>query len=64
MSAREYQIFTLILQNRTSAEIAAELNVTASTVSNHVARVKTKLGVRTIGEIISYGHRAGLINMP
>jgi len=64
LSAREYQIFTLILQNRTSSEIAAELDLSQSTVANHVARVKSKLGVRTIGEIVGYGHRAGLINMP
>jgi len=63
LSAREYQIFTLILQNRTPSEIAAELNLSLSTVSNHLAHVKDKLGVRTLGEIISYGHRAGLIEV-
>jgi DNA-binding NarL/FixJ family response regulator len=61
LSAREYQIFTLILQNQTPSEIAAELNLSLSTVSNHLAHVKDKLGVRNLGEIISYGHRAGLI---
>lgn len=63
LSAREYQIFTLILQNHTPSEIAAELNLSLSTVSNHLAHVKDKLGVRTLGEIISYGHRAGLIEV-
>ncbi len=63
LSAREYQIFTLILQNRTPSEIAAELNLSISTVSNHLAHVKEKLGVRTLGEIISYGHRSGLIEV-
>ncbi len=63
LSAREYQIFTLILQNRTPSEIAAELNLSLSTVSNHLAHVKDKLGVRTLGEIISYGHRTGLIEV-
>lgn len=62
LSAREYQIFTLILQNHRVAEIAAELDLAISTVSNHLAHVKDKLGVRSIGEIISYGHHAGLIN--
>lgn len=63
LSAREYQIFTLILQNHTPSEIAAELNLSLSTVSNHLAHVKDKLGVRTLGEIISYGHRASLIEV-
>ncbi|MFO0577561.1 MAG: response regulator transcription factor [Polyangia bacterium] len=62
LSAREYQIFTLILQNRRVTEIAAELNLSVSTVSNHLTHVKEKLGVRSVGEIISYGHRVGLIS--
>lgn len=62
LSAREYQIFMLILQNRRVTEIAAELDLSASTVSNHLTHVKDKLGVRSIGEIISYGHRVGLIS--
>jgi len=60
LSAREHQVFTLLFQGRTVSEIAAELNLSASTVSNHVARVKDKLGARSIGEIVSYAHRAGL----
>lgn len=62
LSAREYQVFTLILQNRRVTEIAAELNLSVSTVSNHLTHVKEKLGVRSVGEIVSYGHRAGLIS--
>ena len=62
LSAREYQIFTLILQNRRVTEIAAELDLSVSTVSNHLTHVKEKLGVRSVGEIISYGHRVGLIS--
>jgi DNA-binding NarL/FixJ family response regulator len=60
LSAREYQVFTLLIQGRAVTDIAAELDITASTVSNHVARVKEKLGTRTIGETINYAHRAGL----
>ena len=62
LSAREYQIFTLILQNRRVTEIAAELDLSVSTVSNHLTHVKEKLSVRSIGEIINYGHRVGLIS--
>ena len=62
LSAREYQIFTLILQNHRVTEIAAELDLSVSTVSNHLTHVKEKLSVRSIGEIINYGHRVGLIS--
>ena len=61
LSAREYQIFTLLLSGRTVTEVAAELNLSASTVSTHLAHVKEKLGVRNVAEIIDYGHRAGLV---
>lgn len=62
LSAREYQIFTLLLRNQRVTDIAAELDLSVSTVSNHVAHIKDKLAVRSIGEIISYGHRMGLIS--
>lgn len=62
LSAREHQVFTLLFQGRTVTDIAAELDLSASTVSNHVAKIKEKLNVRTIGEIVSYAHRAGLVD--
>jgi DNA-binding NarL/FixJ family response regulator len=61
LSAREHQVFTLLFQGRTVTEIAAELDLSVSTVSNHVAHIKEKLGARSIGEIVSYAHRAGLV---
>lgn len=61
LSAREHQVFTLIFQGRTVTEIAAELDLSVSTVSNHTSRIKEKLGARSIAEIVSYAHRAGLI---
>jgi DNA-binding NarL/FixJ family response regulator len=61
LSAREHQVFTLIFQGRTVTEIAAELDLSVSTVSNHVSHIKEKLGARSIAEIVSYAHRAGLV---
>ncbi len=62
LSAREHQVFTLILQGRTVSDIASELNLSVSTVSNHVAKVKEKLNAPTIADIVNYAHRAGLVN--
>lgn len=62
LSAREHQVFTLLFQGQSVSDIAAELNVTSSTVSNHVSAIRTKLGVRTINEIVNYAHRMGLID--
>jgi len=62
LTAREHQVFTLIIQGRIGAEIAAELDLTKSTVSNHLAKIKEKLGASSIAEIVRYAHRAGLID--
>jgi len=62
LSAREHQVFTLIIQGRTSSEIAAELDLTAGTVSNHLAKIKDKLGAHSVAEVVRYAYRAGLID--
>lgn len=64
LSPREYQVFTLIYQGRTATMIAGELNLSASTVSNHLAKVKEKLGVQTLAELIRYACDAGLLPAP
>lgn len=64
LSAREHQVFTLIAQGRGVSDIAAELNLSGSTVSNHLAHVREKLGVTSNGEIVRYAYRAGLIDEP
>lgn len=61
LSAREHQVFVLIINGRTVSEIAAELNLSASTVSTHLAHIKDKLGARSITDVVSYAHRAGLV---
>lgn len=61
LSAREHQVFMRIFQGRTVTEIAAELNVSVSTVSTHLTNVKQKLGAHSIGDIVTYAHRIGLV---
>ncbi|MCB9539963.1 MAG: response regulator transcription factor [Myxococcales bacterium] len=61
LTARELQVFQSLLLGRSTVEIAAELAIAASTVSNHVAQIKAKLGVSTVAGIVTYAHRAGLI---
>ena len=62
LSAREYQVFTLLYQGQSVSDIAAELDLTSGTVSNHVAAIRTKLSVRTIADIVRYAVRAGLFD--
>ena len=52
----------LLVAGRSVSEIASELNVAGSTVSNHVTKIREKLGARTVGEIIRYAHQAGFLS--
>src|SRR5262249_60830060 len=62
LTAREYQIFTLVVHGSTVSEIAAELDLTAGTVSGHLQKVKTKLGARSLAQVVSYAHRMGFVD--
>lgn len=61
LSAREHQVFMLLIQGRSVGDIAAELELAASTVSNNIAKIREKLGVNSVGEILLYAHRVGLL---
>lgn len=61
LSPRERQVFLLVAQGRAVSEVAAELNLHSSTVSNLLRRIKDKLRVETLGEVVGYAHRAGLL---
>lgn len=51
----------LLVQGRSVADIAAELDLTPSTVSTHVANLREKLDVQNLAEIIRYAFGAGLV---
>lgn len=61
LSAREYQTFMLLIGGRTVSEAAHEMHVSPSTASTYVSKIKQKLGVGSVGEIVRYAHRAGLL---
>lgn len=61
LSAREYQVFILLVQGKAVKMVAAELGVSASTTSNHVAAIKEKLGVSSIADVVRYASRVGLV---
>ncbi len=61
LSARQAQVFRLVLEGRTVNDIAATLEMAGSTTSNHIAEIRRRLGVETTGEVVLYGHRMGLL---
>ncbi len=60
LSPRERQVFDQLLTGATVGAIADELEISASTTSNHLARIREKLGVESNGEVLVYAARAGL----
>lgn len=55
LTEREWEIYRLLLEGKSNAEIAAELVIGVSTVKYHVSRVLSKLGVSSRSEAIAYG---------
>ncbi|MFO0626434.1 MAG: response regulator transcription factor [Polyangiales bacterium] len=60
LTRREHQVFMLMVAGRSVVEAAAELDVHACTVSNHLASVKRKLGVGGVAELVRYAIAHGL----
>ncbi|MCA9544273.1 MAG: response regulator transcription factor [Myxococcales bacterium] len=62
LTRREHQIFMRVVNGHTVTEVAAELDVHACTVSNHLAKVRTKLGLSTVAEMVRYALTHGLLS--
>ena len=45
LTKREKEIFEMLIINKTTKEIASELNISEKTVRNHISNVMQKLGV-------------------
>ncbi len=62
LSPRENQVFGLVVRGRPPGEVAVELSLSPSTVSTHLAKIRRKLGVRSLGEMMQYAYRNGLVD--
>lgn len=62
LSSREHQVFALIIEGHSVTDIAAQLDLHASTVSNHLRAIKTALDVNTVADVVRYAVRVGLID--
>lgn len=61
LSRRESQALELLLAGKSVGEIAQIMEIGSSTASNHLAKVREKLGASTNAEVLIYAHRVGLI---
>ncbi len=61
LSPREFEIFRMILEARSTDDIAAALNVSRKTAANYHYAIKSKLGVASDIELLHLGLRHGLV---
>ena len=46
LTEREREVFNLLIKNKTTKEIAKNLNISEKTVRNHISNTMQKLGVK------------------
>ncbi|WP_327091330.1 helix-turn-helix transcriptional regulator [Nonomuraea sp. NBC_01738] len=63
LTARELEVLRLLTDGRSNREIAAELFISAKTVSVHVSNILAKLEVSSRGEAAATAHRYGLFEV-
>ncbi|GAB2175090.1 response regulator [Dongia sp. agr-C8] len=63
LSAREFEILTLLLAERSTDEIAQLLNLSPKTVANLHSLIKSKLGVDSDIELVRLALRQGLMEL-
>lgn len=61
LSAREREIFDLLVRGLTNSEVARQLFISIKTVETHRTRILRKLDVHNIGELVRLAARHGLI---
>jgi non-specific serine/threonine protein kinase len=61
LSAREQELVTLVARGRTDAQIAAELSISARTVSSHLDRIRDKTGCRRRARLTRLALAVGLV---
>lgn len=60
LTKREEEVFSLLVKNKTTKEIAKELKISEKTVRNHISNAMQKLGVKgraqAVVELIRLGN--------
>lgn len=61
LSPREREVFHLVVEGKTTKEIAHVLGISVKTADNHRYRLMEKLGVHNTAELVRYAARRGLL---
>ncbi len=62
LTVRERQVLHLLAEGRTNQEIAQRLSISPKTVDNHRTRMMAKLDVHSLGQLIAYALKEGLLD--
>lgn len=63
LTKREKEVFSLLIQNKTTREIAAKLKISEKTVRNHISNAMQKLGVKGRAQAVVELIRLGEITL-
>lgn len=62
LSGRERAVFDALIRGRRPKEIAFDLELSLSTVYTYAERVRKKLELEDVRELVAYAHREGLLD--
>ncbi len=62
LTTREREVLQLLAEGLTAKDIARRLDISAYTVDAHRSRIMRKLQISSIGELVRYAMRSGLIS--
>jgi DNA-binding NarL/FixJ family response regulator len=61
LTAREREVFQLLIEGRTNAQVAKILFISPKTVDNHRTHLMARLGVHSTAELIRFAAKRGLL---
>lgn len=61
LTARERQVLQLLAEGQVAKEIATALDISIYTVDAHRSRIMKKLALRSLGELVKFAMRKGLV---
>ena len=62
LSPREREVLQLLAESRTNKEMATLLGISVYTVEAHRGRIMEKLNLHTVGELVRFAIRNGLVD--
>lgn len=61
LTPREYEIFDMLVNDNTTAQIARSLHLSSKSVSNYITRIKTRLNIDSVVGLVHLGYRFNMI---